>query len=103
MDLCDEIGAFSIDLRRVGEPVKRDEYQPEEVVKACGAALEREPNNPRFHFQLGMAFMALRDVDNAIRHLTIATEHDYIAALAVLDHLYRKAAALNAEQQRPPD
>ena len=95
---CDEIGSMLIDPYRVGIPVEKSEYKPKEVAKACREALELEPNNPRYHFQLGVALMAMGDSDS-VKHMIDAADANYAAAIATLFILDRKINERLAKQQ----
>lgn len=88
LHLCDQIGAMDIDDARVGVPVKREDYNPSKVAKACREALVIDPDSPRFHFQLGTALLVL-DPNEAVRHLQIAADQKHVAATAALFILYR--------------
>ena len=89
LHLCDQIGAIPMDDYRVGIPVSRENYNAHEVEKACREALVNEPDNPRYHFQLGMALLGLGG-EGAIQHLQIAADKEYVAAYAALFILAQK-------------
>lgn len=89
LSLCDEIGALSFDADRVASPVSSKEYDPFKVASACENALRSEPNNPRFHFQLGVA-LAMQANLKAIDHLETAAAKNYEAAEKALKIFFRK-------------
>ncbi|MDP2696632.1 hypothetical protein [Thalassospira sp.] len=89
---CDRIGSMPIDVRRVGQPLPIEKYQPEKVVKACREALKGDLVNPRFHFQLGMALLGTGEVDDALIELQTAASRNYVAAKLVLDKFNEKSA-----------
>ncbi|MBL9072880.1 caspase family protein [Tabrizicola sp.] len=64
-DPCDLQAADHLDPEGVGLARFANEIEPEAALLACQAAVAREPQNARFHYQLGRAFAALRRHDEA--------------------------------------
>ncbi|MES2814897.1 MAG: caspase family protein [Pseudomonadota bacterium] len=64
-DPCDMAAADHLDPDGVGLARFANEIEPEAAVQACQAAVEREPQNARFHYQLSRALTALRRHDEA--------------------------------------
>jgi TPR repeat protein len=64
-DPCDLAAADHLDPEGVGLARFANEIEPEAAVLACQTAVAREPQNARFHYQLGRAFSALRRHDEA--------------------------------------
>jgi TPR repeat protein len=64
-DPCDVEAADHLDPEGVGLARFANEIEPEAAVLACQAAVAREPQNARFHYQLGRALNALRRYDEA--------------------------------------
>jgi TPR repeat protein len=64
-DPCDLAAADHLDPEGVGLARFANEIEPEAALLACQAAAEREPQNARFHYQLGRALAALRRYDEA--------------------------------------
>lgn len=64
-DPCDLAAADHLDPEGVGFARFANEIEPEVALKACEAAILREPQNARFHYQLGRALAALRRNDEA--------------------------------------
>jgi uncharacterized caspase-like protein/TPR repeat protein len=64
-DPCDLAAADHLDPEGVGLARFANEIEPEAALQACQAAVEREPQNARFHYQLGRALAALRRYDEA--------------------------------------
>lgn len=64
-DPCDLAAADHLDPEGVGFARFANEIEPEAAVLACQAAVQREPQNARFHYQLGRALAALRRYDEA--------------------------------------
>ena len=65
LDECDFQAADHLDPDGVGAGRFPNELKPELALAACEASVAREPNNGRFHYQLGRAHLALRDLENA--------------------------------------
>ena len=64
-DPCDLAAADHLDPEGVGFARFANEIEPEAALRACQAAVLREPQNARFHYQLGRALAALRRHDEA--------------------------------------
>ena len=64
-DPCDLAAADHLDPEGVGVPRFANEIEPEVALQACTEAVKREPENGRFHYQLGRAYTALRRYDEA--------------------------------------
>lgn len=64
-DPCDVQAADQLDPDGVGLARYANEIEPQAAVQACQAAVEREPQNGRFHYQLGRALNAMRQYDAA--------------------------------------
>jgi len=64
-DPCDLQAADHLDPEGVGLARFANEIAPEAALLACQAAVAREPQNGRFHYQLGRAYAALRRHDEA--------------------------------------
>ncbi len=64
-DPCDLAAADHLDPEGVGVARFANEIEPETALQACQAAVDREPQNGRFHYQLGRALTALRRYDEA--------------------------------------
>ena len=64
-DPCDLAAADHLDPEGVGLARFANEIAPEAALLACQTAVTREPQNARFHYQLGRAYAALRRHDEA--------------------------------------
>lgn len=73
-DPCDLAAADHLDPEGVGFARFANEIQPEAALQACRAAVEREPQTARFHYQLARALTALRQYDEARAELDTARE-----------------------------
>ena len=63
------------------------------------AIIEKEPDNPYHHFQIGSEYMSLQNYEKALTHLTKATEYDLNPELPWVRQLiyYYGITLLNAE------
>jgi TPR repeat protein len=73
-DPCDLAAADHLDPDGVGLARFANELEPEAAAQACQDAVEREPQNARFHYQLSRALTALRRYDEARAALNTARE-----------------------------
>jgi TPR repeat protein len=73
-DPCDVAAADHLDPDGVGFAKFANEIVPETALQACEAAVEREPQNARFHYQLGRVLTALRQFDEARAALDTARD-----------------------------
>jgi TPR repeat protein len=64
-DPCDLAAADHLDPEGVGLVRFANAIEPEAALQACQDAVQREPQNGRFHYQLGRALNALRRTDEA--------------------------------------
>ncbi len=93
-DPCDVQAADHLDPDGVGLARFANEIEPEAAVQACEAAVAREPQNARFHFQLGRALNAMRRYDEARAEWDKARELGHARASYAIGN-----AILNAAQQ----
>ena len=91
LNLCDQIGAIEMDPDKVASPIKREDYSADQVIAACRDALKSDPRNPRYRFQIGIAFLTQSALEHSseihkkgLRQLIIAANHNYTAAAIFL-------------------
>lgn len=65
VDECDRSAGDHLDPEGVGFAVYPNEIEPAQALANCLAATIAEPDNGRFHYQLGRAHFALRDLEAA--------------------------------------
>lgn len=92
MNACDREVGHPSDPNRVGPGRSTAEVVTHVAIPACRAAIEKEPDNPRFHYQLGRALYYWAgandgDTTEAIKHIKIAAEMDYTQAVFVYGYL----------------
>ncbi len=93
-DPCDVEAADHLDPDGVGLARFANEIEPEAAVQACEAAVSRDPQNARFHYQLGRSLNALRRYDEARAEWDKAREMGHARASYAIGN-----AILNAAQQ----
>ncbi|MEO1640894.1 MAG: caspase family protein [Pseudomonadota bacterium] len=91
---CDFHAGDHLDPDGMGITRYANELEPEAALAACRAAVEREPENGRFHFQLGRAHVALRQMDQAIASFERARDLGHARAWNALGN-----AILNLERE----
>jgi tetratricopeptide (TPR) repeat protein len=110
--LCDERDPDKTTPRLLLAEVYLERGELEEAESQCQRVLERDPENPRAHFSLGMIALARNHLQDSIRHLTrsatspLARQKAYRQLAAVYLRQGNKAMAetLSREaQQAPPD
>lgn len=93
-DPCDVQAADHLDPDGVGLARFANEIEPDAALQACEAAVAREPQNARFHYQLGRALNALRRYDEARAAWDTAREMGHARASYAIGN-----AILNQAQQ----
>jgi hypothetical protein len=88
---CDIQAAHPSDILRLAPGKTDDEIVAVLAMRACSAAVERFPNEPRFQFQLGRALTAMKRPEEAAKAFERAASMGYPAA-----NFYRAEAALQA-------
>jgi TPR repeat protein len=79
-DPCDVAAGDYLDPEGAGFARFPNEIEPQEALDACKAAVAKDPQNPRFHYQLGRVFTALRMNDEARAEWEIARDLGYTRA-----------------------
>lgn|GEM_PF-2576819 len=90
LDPCDALGSVPTDIQRVGPEIPWTEYDPVKAEIACRRALENEPENPRYNFQLGAALFGTGKPKEALPYLQKAADENYLAAQALLFQFAQK-------------
>lgn len=93
-DPCDWHAGDHLDPEGVGITRYPDQIMPEAARAACAAAVAAEPENGRFHYQLGRALIALTDYDAARAALERARDLGYTRAWHALGTLVALRAAI---------
>jgi hypothetical protein len=100
MDLveeCDVLAAHPDDPQRMAEGVNDDKIVPRLAVLACEDATKRQPDDPRFAFQLGRALLARSDNDKAVTLFQQAAKSGYAAAYGYLGDAYQFGKGVKAD------
>ncbi len=100
---CDIQAAHPSDPDHVGVGRSSSEVVTHRAIPACRAALEKDPDNPRFHYQLGRAIVywaGANDADDSegLEHIRIAADMGYTQALFVLGLMYIRDGDLCAAE-----
>ena len=74
VDACDREAGDHLDPEGVGIALYPNEIVPASALAACEAAVARDPDNGRFHYQLGRVQLALRNLAAAERSYLHAAE-----------------------------
>ncbi len=94
-DACDFEAGDHLDPDGMGLTRYANELRPEIALAACEAALDRDPDNARFHYQKARAHIALRQFDEAGAALEKAKELGHTRAWQALGNFYLNEAKRN--------
>ena len=81
VDECDVLAAHPADPERLADGVADGALVPRLAVKACEAAVKQNPNELRFAYQLGRAYLAANRKDNAAEQFKRAADGNYCGRL----------------------
>lgn len=81
---CDILAAHPDDPQRMADGIGDDQIVPRLAILACEDAIDLDPEEPRFAFQLGRALLAVGQQDDAFALFQTASGADYAAAWAYL-------------------
>ena len=105
VDQCDVEAGDHLDPQGVGQVRFANEIEPLKALAACRAAVLADPENGRFHYQLGRAQLALRNFDAAEESYIRAQELGHARAIhgrGVIE-VARVKATGGAETGRAPE
>lgn len=88
---CDTLAAHKSDPDRMAAGVDMDSIVPRLAIAACEAALAQYPDDPRFHYLLGRAFLAASRTADSIAQFQRAAEAGYAMANYNLGLAYEEA------------
>lgn len=89
IDECDLLAAHPADPDRMSDGVLDDQIVPALAILACEDAIDTDPDDPRFVFQLGRALLAVGREEEAFARFQEAANDDYAAAWAYLGDSYQ--------------
>lgn len=89
VDECDLLAAHPDDSKRMAQGVADDEIVPLLAIEACEKALNNNPGETRFVFQLGRAFLAYGKKEKAFGLFQQAKKSGYAVAFAYLGDAYQ--------------
>jgi len=93
-DPCDHEAGDWLDPEGVGVARYPNEIDPDAALAACRAAVERQPENGRFHYQLGRALQAAERYEDARAAFERARALDHTRSLATLGTLVARQGAI---------
>jgi hypothetical protein len=96
---CDELAAHPEDPGKTAAGVTDDDLMPMAAVAACEAAVESTPDNGRLLFQLGRAYWADLEVDDAMAAFLESERLGYAPSYYYLALAYGQGLVLD----EPPD
>lgn len=104
-DPCDIAAGDHLDPGGVGLTRYANEIEPNVALEACTAAIDREPENGRFHYQLGRALTALRRFDEAKKSYERARDLGHVRAWYALGNSVLNEARESGGkiEERAPD
>ena len=94
---CDALAAHPFDPEIATEGVDWDELDAEQAMIACEAAVEVNPEEPRFQFQFGRALAKAEQYDAAMSYYRKAAEQRYVAALVNIGALYEEGFGVSQD------
>jgi tetratricopeptide (TPR) repeat protein len=100
---CDRLAAHRLDPGAVAPPVSSKTMNKEAAIKACHAAVEADPDNPRLNYQLGRAYGYSGRGEEAMPYRLKAVAADYPQSLFVIGHLYRIGSTIDQDVCRTAD
>lgn len=97
--LCDYLGADPQDKQAITTGVSTKIINKGRVIQACSEAVTRQPDNARYHYQLGRAYYLSGKREKAIEQWTDAATKGYPQAQYQLGKLHPRGK-LSAEQYK---
>lgn len=103
IDACDWEAGHPSDPDRIGPGIGSGDVNTARAIDACRRAVEREPDNARFHYQLGRALVYAADRDGTdwtvgMRHLEQAAAGEHRQAMFVLGLMHKRAGDVCASE-----
>jgi len=97
---CDEAASHPADPERRAIGVPDERMVPVTAIELCETALQRDPGNPRIHYQLGRALWLAAREGEAFSHFVAAAYDGYGPALAGLAEAYVSGRGLPAGEAK---
>lgn len=97
---CDLLAAHPEDPERMADGVADDDIVPRLAIMACEDAVLTEPDEPRFAFQLGRAFLTVGRKEKAKEQFERAAQQGYAAAEAYLGDFYQFGLGVKQDTNR---
>ncbi len=77
---CDLVASYPHDTRSLAPGVDDFQVDAPDALSACGQALERHPDHPRYQFLYGRALMLSGRTEEGTTYLNLALDNGYAAA-----------------------
>ena len=94
---CDRQAGHKLDPYKVVPGKSRPEIDLEAAIAACKAAVAKDPENPRLHYQLGRAYGYSGRGEDAMPHRMKAVEANYPQSLFVTGFLYMNGQTIEKD------
>jgi TPR repeat protein len=92
---CDELAAHPEDPGKTAAGIADDDLMPMAAIAACEAAVTSTPDNPRLLFQLGRAYWADDEVDDAMAAFLESERLGYAPAYFYLALAYQQGLVID--------
>jgi len=105
VDECDQQAGDHLDPNGVGVARYPNEIEPLLALEVCKEAVSKAPEIGRFQYQLGRAYLALKDLDAATAAFQHAADLDHVRAFHGLGtvELAKVSATLGQQRSEAPD
>ena len=97
---CDRLAASPFDPVHVGEGISYEALDPLPAIEACVTALQSQPDEARFHFQLGRALIKQGDIDRGLKAYRAAAEREHVLAMHNLGALFDEGKLVPRDRER---
>lgn len=94
---CDRLTASGFDGKRKASSVPLSRIRSTDAISACRNAVRRNPDKPRLQFQLGRAFYANKQYDDALPLFRRAAEREYPVAMYRLGKMHQRGIGLTKD------
>ena len=96
-DTCDSLAGHPDDKDRVGAGIEDAKIVSSAAIVKCTQAIKQSPRVARFHFQLGRAYWAAKQYDDALEAFLNAEELGHVPAYFYLGQAYEQGLIAGME------
>jgi tetratricopeptide (TPR) repeat protein len=97
---CDELAAHPKDPERMATGLSMDRIVPKLARVACTEEVKKYPKEARFHYQLGRAYYAAEQYDQAIKHFEKASKMNYAMAYYNLGYMNQEGEGFSINHNK---